>query len=86
MKIKQDKHLPIVFLSHKIVYKVAMGYIPYQLVYTLHLLMPTKYVFLVLNGDHKNANLVVWFLLINYQIYKKPQNDQLQIQETTKTQ
>ncbi len=34
---------------------MATGYTPYQLVYGLHTLMPTKYVLLVINGDHKDA-------------------------------
>jgi hypothetical protein len=46
-----DEHLSIVLFSYKIVYKVAIGYTHYQLVYGLHLLMPIKYVLLVINGD-----------------------------------
>jgi len=38
-----------------IAYKVATNYMPYQLVYGLHPLMPTEYVLLTINGDHKDA-------------------------------
>jgi hypothetical protein len=41
-----------ILFSYRTTYKVATNYTPYQLVYGLHLLMPTKYVLLVINGDH----------------------------------
>lgn len=50
--------LPITLFSYKIVYKVATKYIPYQLVYILYPLMPTKYVLIVLNGDHTSIDHV----------------------------
>jgi hypothetical protein len=34
---------------------MATCYTPYQLVYGLNFIMPTKYVLLAINGDHKNA-------------------------------
>jgi hypothetical protein len=34
---------------------VVIGYTPYQLVYGLHPLMPTKYVLPTINGDHKDV-------------------------------
>jgi hypothetical protein len=36
---------------------VATGYTPYQLVYCLHPLMPTKYVLQAISGDHINVKL-----------------------------
>ncbi len=44
-----------ILFSYKIVYKVAKGYTPYQLVYGLHPIMLTKYVILAISGDHKYA-------------------------------
>jgi len=41
--------------SYKTAYKVVIGYTPYQLVYGLHPLMPTKYVMLTISGDHRDA-------------------------------
>jgi len=38
----------MVLFSYIIVYKVAAGYTPYQLMYGLHPLMPTKYIMLML--------------------------------------
>ncbi len=34
---------------------MATSYTPYQLVYGLHLLMPTKYILPAINGDNINA-------------------------------
>jgi hypothetical protein len=45
----------IVLFSYRIVYNVVIGYIPYQLIYGLHLSMPIKYVLLAISGDHKDA-------------------------------
>jgi hypothetical protein len=50
-----DEHLFTILFSYKIVHKVAIIYITYQLVYGLHLQMPTKYVLLAISGDHKDA-------------------------------
>jgi len=36
---------------------VAIGYTPYQLIYGLHPLMPTKYVILAISRDHKDVEL-----------------------------
>jgi len=69
------------FFSYKIIYKVATWYTPYQLVYGLHLFMPTKYVVLTFSGDHKYANIVKVF--INQLIrLKKLQNDRLHAEKT----
>jgi len=37
--------------SYKITYKVIIGYTPYQLVYGLHPLMPTKYIIPIVEGN-----------------------------------
>jgi hypothetical protein len=53
-----DEHLSIVLFSYIMVYKVAAWYTPYQLVYGLHPLMPTKYIVLVVSGNEKDNTLV----------------------------
>jgi hypothetical protein len=50
-KIDWDEHLYIMLFSYKIAYKIAIRYTPYQLVYGLHPLMPTKYIVIVVGGD-----------------------------------
>jgi hypothetical protein len=57
--IDSDEHLFIVLFSYRIFYKVATGYTPHQLVYGLHLLMPTKYVMSAISGDHRNAKTIM---------------------------
>jgi hypothetical protein len=57
-KIDWDEHLFTMLFSYIIVYKVATWYTPYQLVYGLHLLMPTKYIVLVPGGDERDSTLV----------------------------
>jgi hypothetical protein len=52
-KTNWDEHLPIVLFSYETTYKVAIGYTPYQLVYGLHLLMPTKYILLIISSRRK---------------------------------
>jgi hypothetical protein len=54
-KTDWDEHLSIVLFSYKTTYKVATCYTPYQLVYGLHLLMPTQYVMSATNGDHRKV-------------------------------
>ncbi len=49
--------MSIVFFLYRISYKLVTSYTPYQLVYALHPLMPTKYVLLAISGDHKDAKL-----------------------------
>jgi hypothetical protein len=44
--------------SYKITYKVATRYTPYQLVYGLHPLMPTKYIMLVASGNKRDNTSV----------------------------
>jgi hypothetical protein len=40
--------------SYKTTYKVATWYAPYQLVYGLHPLMPTKYIVPIIGGDERD--------------------------------
>jgi hypothetical protein len=47
-----------VLFSYRIAYKVATWYTPYQLVYGLHPLMPTKYEVLVDGGNERDSTLV----------------------------
>ncbi len=44
--------------SYIITYKITTRYTPYQLVYGLHPLMPTKYIVLVACGDERDNTLV----------------------------
>jgi len=44
--------------SYKIAYKVTTRYTPYELVYGLHPLMPTKYIIPIVGGDEKDSTLV----------------------------
>jgi hypothetical protein len=43
--------MSIMLVSYKTTYKVVTWYTPYQLMYGLHSLMPTKYMVLVGNGN-----------------------------------
>jgi len=44
--------------SYKTAYNVATRYTPYQLMYGLHPLMPTKYIMLVVGGNERDNILV----------------------------
>ncbi len=44
--------------SYRTTYKVTTWYTPYQLVYGLHPLMPSKYIILVASGDERDSILV----------------------------
>jgi hypothetical protein len=44
--------------SYRTTYKVVTGYTPYQLVYGLHPLMPTKYIVQVVGGNKKDNTSV----------------------------
>jgi hypothetical protein len=63
-------------LSYRTTFKVTTSYTPYKLVYGLHPFKPTKYVMLVINGVHMDANLV---RVITNRIFdmEKLQNDKL---------
>ncbi len=50
--------MSILLFSYIIAYKITIGYTPYQLVYGLHPLMPTKYIVLVVGGNEKYNILV----------------------------
>jgi len=49
-----DEHLSIMLFSYKIAYKVVTWYTPYQIVYGLHPLMPTKYIIPIVGGNEKD--------------------------------
>ncbi len=71
--------------SYKNAYKVAIGYIPYQLMYGLHPLMPTKYIVPITSGDEKN-NTPMRVLINRIIKLKKLQETRLQVTKTTRTQ
>jgi hypothetical protein len=50
-----DEHLFTMLFSYITAYKVATWYTPYQLVYRLHPLMPTKYIVLIISGNERNS-------------------------------
>jgi len=64
------------FFSYKTTYKVATWYTPYQLVYGLHPLMPTKYIVLVLVEMRKTIVRVLTNIIIELE---KLQNDRMQV-------
>jgi hypothetical protein len=75
-KTNWDEHLPIVLVSYKTTYKVVTRYTPYQLIYGLHLLMPTEYILHVIDSNDIEENLVR--VLINrVSKFKKLQEDKL---------
>jgi len=47
-----------VLFSYITTYKIATWYTPYQLMYGLHPLMPTKYIVPVVGGDERNSTLM----------------------------
>ncbi len=53
-----DEYLSIVLFSYRIVYKVATWYTPYQFMYRLHPLVPTKYILPVASRDQRNNTLM----------------------------
>ncbi len=59
-----------VLFSYRIDFKVATCYTSYQLVYGLHLLMPTKYVLSAIGGDHKDAKLARVLIAIIIELEK----------------
>jgi hypothetical protein len=68
--------------SYKIAYKIVTGYTPYQLVYGLHPLMPTKYIVPVVSGNERD-NILVKVLTIKITKLKKLQEIRMQVVETT---
>jgi hypothetical protein len=57
-RIDWDEHLPIMLFSYITEYKVTTWYTPYQLMYGLHPLMPTKYIVLVASGNERDDTLM----------------------------
>jgi len=57
-KINWDEHLFIMLFSYKIAYKVATRYTPYQLMYGLRPLMPTKYIVPIVGGNERDNTSV----------------------------
>ncbi len=53
-KTNWDEHLSIVLFSYITAYKIATQYTPYQLMYGLHPLMPTKYIVQIASGNEKD--------------------------------
>jgi hypothetical protein len=72
-----------VLFSYKTTYKVATRYSPYQLVYGLNPLMPTKYIVLIVGGNDKDSILM---RVLTSRIIKleKLQKVIIQAAETTK--
>jgi hypothetical protein len=56
-KTNWDEHLSIMSFSYIIAYK-TIRYAPYQLVYGLHPLVPTKYIMLITSGNHRDNTSV----------------------------
>ncbi len=57
-KIDWDEHLATMLFPNKIAYKVAIVYTPYQLVYGLHPLMPTKHIMPIVGGNQIDSTLM----------------------------
>jgi hypothetical protein len=53
--------MSIVLFSYRIAYKVTTSYTPYQSVYGLHLLMPTKYIMPIINGNERDSIPAIMF-------------------------
>ncbi len=77
-RTNQDEHLSTVLFSYRIAYKVATRYTPYQLVYGLHPLMPTKYIILVV-GENERDNTPVRVLTSKITQLKKLQEARMQV-------
>jgi hypothetical protein len=56
--INWDEHLSLMLFSNIITYKVVTRYTPYQLMYGLHPLMPTKYIVPIAGGNERNNILM----------------------------
>jgi hypothetical protein len=52
-----DEHMSTMLFSYKTAYKVTR-YIPYQLMYALHPLMPIEYIVLIISGNERQNTLV----------------------------
>jgi hypothetical protein len=80
-----DEHLSAMLFSYRTTYKIATRYTPYQLVYGLHPLMPTKYIVLVAGGNERDGTLVRALISIIIEL-KKLQETKMQVVETTRIQ
>jgi len=69
-RTNRDEHLSRVLFSYITTYKVTTRYTPYQLVYGLHPLMPTKYIILVTGGNERNSTLVKVLISRNTKLKK----------------
>jgi hypothetical protein len=67
--------------SYKTTYKVTTWYTPYQLVYGLHPLMPTKYIVPIVGGEQKE-NTSVRVLTSRVSKLEKLQKARMQVTET----
>jgi hypothetical protein len=74
-----------VLFSYKTTYKVATWYTPYQLVYGLHPLMPTKYIVPIVNGNERD-NIQMKVLTSKIIELKKLQETKMKAIETTRIQ
>ncbi len=57
-RIDWDEHLSTMLFSYITTYKVVIRHTPYQLVYGLHPLMPTKYMVPIDSGNEKDITLM----------------------------
>jgi hypothetical protein len=71
--------------SYKIAYKITTQYTPYQLVYGLHPLMPTKYIIPIVNGNERD-NIQMKVLTRKIIELQKLQETKMKAIETTKIQ
>ncbi len=55
-----DEHLSTILFSYQIAYKVGISHNPFQLVYGLHPLLPTKYLLPSKPGENKNPQHVTF--------------------------
>ncbi len=81
-KTNWDEHLSTVLFSYKITYKVATWYIPYQLMYGLHPLMPIGYIVPIIGGNQRNSTLMR-ILISRVSELEKLQEVRMQAIETT---
>jgi len=81
-KTNWDEHLSIVLFSYIILYKIAPWYTPYQLMYGLHPLMPTKYIVPIVGGNEKDSTLVK-VLISRFTELEKLSNARMQVTKTT---
>ncbi len=82
-KINWDEHLFMVLFSYKTAYKVTIRYTPYQLLYGLHPLMPTKYIISIVSGNDRDNILVIVLTNITIEL-EKLQEIRMQAEKTTR--